>query len=736
MNSQRTMRTVNSLFLHVLSFFLLWEWLRPVEQLTGTNWVVFFLGFAAGSLLLAFLGAPRALSALLKGIYMVVCIQFFHYSSFTDMLQSFPASVLANMEMMIKGQFIDLSNAFRTLLFFVLLWITVYLIHYWLMLRQTILFFFLATIVFITVLDTFTPYSAQSAIVRAVVTGFFMMGILAFQRLSSTENLSKPGMAQWKWLTSLAVLVAASAAIAFTAPKADPLWPNPVPFIKSIGGSSGLSTNESGQSGFRSDDSSLGGPFRPANVVVFTAEVEEEHYWKVDTRDAYTGKGWVASNPDEEARTFRRRVPDSLFSFTEAVPAESRTSIVYNEEDYGHIQYPHGLERIGAASSFRYSLNTGTSKITPFNGEEPDAPDSYAVQYQHPSFQARDLQESTPEDEGIAFRSIQNQYTQLPDSLPEEVRQLALEITAGHDTTFDKVKAIESYFSASGFTYEQEDVPVPAEDEDYVAQFLFDTKQGYCDNFSTSMAVMLRTLDIPSRWVKGYTEGSYLETLDSGNQLYQVTSENAHSWVEVYFPGIGWVPFEPTQGFTNEAVPEVEDPTQTPVNEETPEDAETPADTPEQPVTEELTPVEEELIEDSSEAVPANEESFLQRNGKQMALLAAAALILSVMVFKFRRKWLPFYSIFQFKKKKEDRHFPEAYLVLLTQLERSGLKREKGQTLGEYAKEIDTLFSGTSMNTLTAYYEQYMYRNRLEPGTWSRVHADWEQLMHKTRTMK
>ena len=86
-------------------------------------------------------------------------------------------------------------------------------------------------------------------------------------------------------------------------------------------------------------------------------------------------------------------------------------------------------------------------------------------------------------------------------------------------------------------------------DQDYVDQFLFETLTGYCDNFSTSMVTMLRAVDIPARWVKGYTAGNYVGTVGSDGAIYEVTNNNAHSWVEVFFPSQGWVPFEPTKGF-------------------------------------------------------------------------------------------------------------------------------------------------------------------------------------------
>src|SRR5699024_11940828 len=94
-----------------------------------------------------------------------------------------------------------------------------------------------------------------------------------------------------------------------------------------------------------------------------------------------------------------------------------------------------------------------------------------------------------------------------PARLPESAAELAEDIVASYDNRYDQTKAIEKYFRSDddGFVYQLNDVPVPQSGEDYVDQFLFDTKAGYCDNFSTSTVVMLRTLDIPALWVKRFT---------------------------------------------------------------------------------------------------------------------------------------------------------------------------------------------------------------------------------------
>ena len=193
-------------------------------------------------------------------------------------------------------------------------------------------------------------------------------------------------------------------------------------------------------------------------------------------------------------------------------------------------------------------------KIYSFEGSKPTALADYSVTYEIPKYRVEALQSTeNVSDSGLGMKFI-SRYTQLPESLPQRVKDLALEITMGEKTWYDKAKAIEKYFKGSQFSYDTKNVMVPDGDVDYVDQFLFDSLRGYCDNFSTSMVVLLRSLDIPARWVKGYTEGEsrgYKEG-DSNIRLFDVTNNNAHSWVEAYFPQVGWVSFEPTPGFTND----------------------------------------------------------------------------------------------------------------------------------------------------------------------------------------
>ena len=130
-------------------------------------------------------------------------------------------------------------------------------------------------------------------------------------------------------------------------------------------------------------------------------------------------------------------------------------------------------------------------------------------------------------------------YLQVPALIDPRVKELAAEITRGSYNRYDAARATESYLQNSfGYTLEQK-----ASGQQPLADFLFNVKEGHCEYFATAMAVMLRTEGIATRIVNGFSEGEYNETADA----YIVKQKNAHSWVEVYFPGENvWVPFDPT----------------------------------------------------------------------------------------------------------------------------------------------------------------------------------------------
>jgi len=130
-------------------------------------------------------------------------------------------------------------------------------------------------------------------------------------------------------------------------------------------------------------------------------------------------------------------------------------------------------------------------------------------------------------------------YLQLPEKLDPRIPELARKITAQASNPYDKALLMESYLRRNfGYTLNLAGKP----GVDPLAQFLFVTKAGHCEYFASAMAVMLRTLGIPSREVNGFLPGEFNDVAGD----YIVRASDAHSWVEAYFPGNGWITFDPT----------------------------------------------------------------------------------------------------------------------------------------------------------------------------------------------
>lgn len=134
-------------------------------------------------------------------------------------------------------------------------------------------------------------------------------------------------------------------------------------------------------------------------------------------------------------------------------------------------------------------------------------------------------------------------FLQLPYNMDIRVTNLATQITAGMPTMYDKVMALESYLRTH-YIYDLS-VKVPSGQE-AVSWFLFNSgNRGYCTDFATAMAIMARSVGIPARVVSGYAPGTY----DSRLNQQIIHGTDAHSWTQIYFPGYGWVNFEPTPGY-------------------------------------------------------------------------------------------------------------------------------------------------------------------------------------------
>jgi transglutaminase-like putative cysteine protease len=287
------------------------------------------------------------------------------------------------------------------------------------------------------------------------------------------------------------------------------------------------------------DDHDLGGSPPVGDDPVFSVVTSDRpaapggqpprHYWRERTYDQYTGRGWSSSptsGADFAALAVWKQVeyPHTTLTQTYSFPAVPGFAPAVNEP-VSLAQAYHLLTR-GAGDLG--ALGVGASVYT-VTSAVPDAT--------VPELRAA----SGPYPDWVAERDLQ-----LPQ-IPARVRLTAQRVVqrAGATTRYDQARAIETYLRS--FAYDLELPSAPA-DTDVVSYFL-NARRGYCDYAATAMVVMLRSLGIAARYASGYGPGEW----DGAAGRWVARSGNAHAWAEVYFPGYGWIEFEPTPA---QALPE------------------------------------------------------------------------------------------------------------------------------------------------------------------------------------
>ena len=245
-------------------------------------------------------------------------------------------------------------------------------------------------------------------------------------------------------------------------------------------------------------------------------------YWRGFTYDIYTGHGWSSS----EIKQSEYQPGQSL----QTAQGLTLLQTVYPVEDLGGTIYLAG-------EPVTINLQVDVARRSPEDlfGIQTDASSSYEI-----------LSSIPPADEyslrlaGQVYPDwVRQHFLKLPSDTPDRVKSLAVQLTASQPTPYDRARAIEQYLRTFPYTL---DVPRPPLSRDVVDYFLFDLRQGYCDYYASAMVVLARAAGIPARLAIGYASGTY----NLNSKRYVVTEADAHSWVEIYFPRIGWIPFEPT----------------------------------------------------------------------------------------------------------------------------------------------------------------------------------------------
>lgn len=194
---------------------------------------------------------------------------------------------------------------------------------------------------------------------------------------------------------------------------------------------------------------------------------------------------------------------------------------------------------------------------------------------------------------------VDPEFIDLPDGMPTEVRNLALQVTREAPTRYEKAVALQRWFrETGGFTYSTAREEGNGTD-DLLAFLRSDGRVGYCEQFSAAMAVMARMLGIPARVAVGFLVPERV-----GQDTWEYSSHDLHAWPELFFPGSGWVRFEPTPAARARSVPawtRQDVPAPDPLGGPS-ESATTGADTPDRVDEEAAAPVEEEDSDASAAA--------------------------------------------------------------------------------------------------------------------------------------
>ncbi|WP_420829071.1 DUF4129 domain-containing transglutaminase family protein [Brevibacillus fulvus] len=713
-----------------LFFWLLREWLLPLNALTDTGDLGEFLVLIAGVLLLDLLVQWRWFTAIIKllGIFTLLYYNYF-VTPFWELawLKAVAARLSHDLPFLFQMHWTEMSLISRNLLFYILLAALVSLLAFLVLGHKQGLWFVFLEEAYLATLDTFMPYDADGSIMRTLVLGFMLIAVLHLQSMGKLAASSKSKSFRfWGALLAPLLIIAITVGLAYAGPKKAPSWPDPVAYFTK---QQADNTVYMSKVGYDNNDEQLGGPFIQDNTPVFTAISNERTYWRGDSKDMYTGKGWQKAVSDREAilKPNEYTWTDQLFENMETKEVHA-TLDFHGEAKYSTIFYPGQLTKLDHYTpqhatilydriSQSLDIRNGTEMYRIRSRElreqqrqqQVEKPSAVRLKLNNYRLTAEVpiLSEKNMLEAGTDYpASIKQHYLQLPATLPPRVKQLAQQITQKAKTPYEKVQAVSTYLRNSGkYRYETKDVPIPEEGQDFVDQFLFESYRGYCDHFSTSMAVMLRTIGIPARWVKGFAPGTSVQTEGDGTEIIEVQNRDAHSWVEVYFPNYGWIPFEATATFSspiriNHDLQNEQQQQNLPVPQLNDQDRDS---------------VSNGRLEEL-EAMTDTAASGQSHSWPFIAIPLVAAIAGVILLWIKRRHLLVWWLRRQLSEYQEEQ-FTQKYQVLLKMLERIFYTRHEGETLREYVNRLSV--SGEKRQDLwylTQMYERVQYGTKQMEG--------------------
>jgi transglutaminase-like putative cysteine protease len=361
---------------------------------------------------------------------------------------------------------------------------------------------------------------------------------------------------------------------------------------------------------------SLGRTAAEGDTVIFNVEapggIVERYYWRARVYDTYVNGRWSNGDtrnhpylPDNDALFVPLDKINDLVKLVFIIGQPQRTLLTLND--------PLWISRAGTAT-YGETGTTVTDLIT-FRAEDiVRVGERYEVESAVRSPNILQLRRAGTDYPGW----LKERYLQLPSGFPNKIGQLAAEITADAETPYDKTVAITNYLRAN-ITYTNRITSDDPRGGDPIAWMLFNSREGFCNYYATAEVLMLRALGIPARLAVGYAEGEKI------GMEYRVRNRDSHAWPEVYFPGLGWVEFEPTTAQPSLARPSGEISPARPVG----------ASQPTQPVDD---GAGREPIEDENPLPIATDSQLIQRLMRWVIILIVGGLITGYLIYLNRRE--------------------------------------------------------------------------------------------------